>query len=99
MLWHGNWISIRSHLFKLIIMAAPSLSQYITDLTNGCAYLDQQVASKTTETTVYGTLKLQEAVDGIKATLALDIVSSSGTDLTAFNTSVSNAETYIATLS
>ena len=76
-----------------------SLEQYIQDLTNGCAYLDALVASKTTETTVYGTLKLQEAVDGIKATLALDIVSSRGTDLTAFNTSVSNAETYIATLS
>lgn len=80
-------------------MATPSLSQYITDLTNGCAYLDQQVNSKTTETTVHGTLKLQEAVDGIKITLALDIVSSSGTDLTAFNASVSNAEAYIATLS
>ena len=99
MLWLCDWISIRSYLFKLIIMAAPSLSQYITDLTNGCAYLDQQVTSKTTETTAYGTLKLQEAVDGIKVTLALDIVSSSGTNLTAFNTSVSNAETYIATLS
>ena len=99
MLWYGDWTAIRSHLFKLIIMATPNLSQYITDLTNGCAYLDEQVTAKTTETTVYGTLKLQEAVYGVKYQLALDEVKNSSEDLSAFNTSVSNAESYIATLS
>lgn len=76
-----------------------SLSQYITDITNGCAYLDSQVAAKTTEKTKLGTWKIQEAVDGVKYQLALDEVKNSSEDLSAFNTSVSNAESYIATLS
>lgn len=75
-----------------------SLQQYITDITNGCAYLDAQVASKTTEKTPYGTWKIQEAVDGVKYQLNLDEVKNSSEDLSAFNTSVSNAESYIATL-
>ena len=72
--------------------------QYITDITNGCNYLDAQVAAKTTEKTPYGTWKIQEAVDGVKYQLALDEVKNSSEDLSAFNTSVSNAEAYIATL-
>ena len=75
-----------------------SLSQYITDITNGCAYLDSLVAAKTTEKTPYGTWKIQEAVDGVKYQLGLDEVKNSGEDLSAFNTSVANAETYIGTL-
>ena len=42
--------------------------------------------------------KVQALVDGIKYQLSLDIVSSSSEDLSAFNNSVSAAETYIATL-
>ena len=82
-------------------MGTPTLSQYITDLTNSCNYLDEQVAAKSTEkffngiTDVY---KVQALVDGIKYQLSLDIVSSSSEDLTAFNNSVSNAETYISSL-
>ena len=72
--------------------------QYITDITNGCSYIDAQVAAKTTEKTPYGTWKIQEAVDGVKYQLGLDEVKNSGEDLSAFNTSVSNAEAYIATL-
>ena len=75
-----------------------SLEQYIQDLTNGCAYLDALVASKTTEKTPHGTSKIQDAVDGVKYQLALDEVKNSSEDLSAFNTSVSNAESYIATL-
>ena len=74
------------------------LQQYITDITNGCAYLDALVAAKTTEKTPYGTWKIQEAVDGVKYQLNLDEVKNSSEDLSAFNTSVSNAESYIATL-
>ena len=76
-----------------------TLEQYIQDLTNGCNYLDAQVAAKTTEKTPYGTWKIQESVDGIKYQLTLDEVKNSSEDLSAFNTSVSNADTYIATLS
>jgi len=72
--------------------------QYITDITNGCNYIDGLVAAKTTEKTPYGTWKIQEAVDGVKYQLGLDEVKNSGEDLSAFNTSVSNAEAYIATL-
>tara|TARA_R100000231_G_scaffold132441_1_gene104949 strand:+ start:1990 stop:2223 length:234 start_codon:yes stop_codon:yes gene_type:complete len=72
--------------------------QYITDITNGCNYIDEQVAAKTTEKTPYGTWKIQEAVDGVKFQLATDEVKNSGVDLSAFNTSVTNAEAYIATL-
>ena len=72
--------------------------QYITDITNGCAYLDAQVAAKTTEKTPYGIWKIQEAVDGVKYQLSLDEIKNSSEDLSAFNTSVSNAEAYIATL-
>ena len=75
-----------------------SLEQYIQDLTNGCAYLDALVAAKTTENTPHGTWKIQDAVDGVKYQLALDEVKNSSEDLSAFNTSVSNAESYIATL-
>ena len=72
--------------------------QYITDITNGCNYIDAQVAAMTTEKTPFDTWKIQEAVDGVKFQLALDEVKNSGEDLSAFNTSVSNAEAYIATL-
>tara|TARA_R100000388_G_scaffold54278_2_gene40212 strand:+ start:1551 stop:1784 length:234 start_codon:yes stop_codon:yes gene_type:complete len=72
--------------------------QYITDITNGCNYLDAQVAAKTTEKTPFGTWKIQESVDGVKYQLDLDEVKNSGEDLSAFNTSVSNAEAYIKTL-
>ena len=74
------------------------LEQYIQDLTNGCAYLDALVAAKTTEKTPHGAWKIQDAVDGVKYQLALDEVKNSSEDLSAFNTSVSNAETYIASL-
>ena len=52
--------------------------QNITDITNGCNYIDELVAAK--------------------YQLGLDEVKNSGEDLSAFNTSVSNAEAYIATL-
>ena len=72
--------------------------QYITDITNGCNYIDAQVAAKTTEKTPFGTWKLQEAIDGVKFQLDWDEVKNSGEDLSAFNTSVTNAEEYIKTL-
>lgn len=74
------------------------LQQYIQDLTESCKYLDAQVAAKTTEKTPFDTWKIQEAVDGVKYQLSLDEVKNSSEDLSAFNTSVTNAETYIATL-
>ena len=72
--------------------------QYITDITNGCNYIDEQVAAKTTEKTPFGTWKLQEAIDGVKFQLDWDEVKNSGEDLSAFNTSVTNAEEYLKTL-
>lgn len=75
-----------------------TLEQYIQDITNGCAYLDSLVTSNTTEKSPYGTWKIQEAVDGVKYQLNLDEVKNSSEDLSAFNTSVNNAEAYIATL-
>ena len=74
------------------------LAQYIQDITNGCNYLDSLVTHKSKEKTPFGAWKIQEAVDGIKSQLALDEVKNSSEDLSAFNTSVSNAESYIATL-
>ena len=82
-------------------MGTPTLSQYIIDLTNACNYLNEQVASNSTETFFNGTTdvyKVKALVDGIKYQLSLDIVSSSSEDLTAFNNSVLNAETYISSL-
>ena len=82
-------------------MGTPTLSQYITDLTNACNYLDEQVAASSTETFFNGTndvYKVQGLVDGIKYQLSLDVVSSSSEDLSSFNNSVSAAETYIASL-
>ena len=74
------------------------LEQYIQDLTESCKYLDAEVAAKTTEKTPFDTWKIQEAVDGVKYQLNLDEVKSSSEDLSAFNASVTNAETYIGTL-
>ena len=74
------------------------LAQYIQDLTESCKYLDAQVAAKTTEKTPFDTWKIQEAVNGVKYQLALDEVKNSSEDLSAFNTSVTNAESYIKTL-
>ena len=82
-------------------MGTPTLTQYITDLTNSCNYLNEQVAAKSTETFHDGekdVYKVQAVVDGIKYQLSLDIVSSSSEDLSAFNNSVSAAETYISSL-
>ena len=82
-------------------MGTPTLSQYITDLTNACNYLDEQVDASSTETFFNGTTdvyKVQALVDGIKYQLSLDVVSSSSEDLSAYNNSVSAAETYIASL-
>ena len=82
-------------------MGTPTLTQYITDLTNSCNYLNEQVAAKSTETFYDGekdVYKVQAVVDGIKYQLSLDIVSSSSEDLSAFNNSVSAAETYISSL-
>ena len=74
------------------------LQQYIQDLTESCKYLDAQVAAKTTEKTPFDTWKIQDAVNGVKYQLSLDEVKNSSEDLSAFNTSVTNAETYIGTL-
>ena len=82
-------------------MGTPTLTQYITDLTNSCNYLNEQVAAKSTEKYYDGekdVYKVQAVVDGIKYQLSLDIVSSSSEDLSAFNNSVSAAETYISSL-
>ncbi len=74
------------------------LEQYIQDITNGCNYLDSLVTNKSKEKTPFGAWKIQEAVDGVKFQLALDEVKNSSEDLSAFNTSVTNAESYIKTL-
>lgn len=82
-------------------MVTPTLSQYITDLTNACNYLNKLVASNSTETFFNGTTdvyKVQALVDGIKYQLSLDVVSSSREDLSAFYNYVTAAETYIASL-
>lgn len=71
-------------------MAAPTLSTYITDLTNGCSYLDQLVSDGSTDS-----VRLNEVIDGIEYQLALSIVANSDQDLTAFDSSVAAAKTYL----
>lgn len=74
-------------------MSTPNLTNYIADLTNGCAYLDSQVSANSTDKD-----KLQMTVDGLKTYLTYTEVSSSSENLASFNTSITNAENYIATL-
>lgn len=70
-------------------MNEPTLTQYITDLTNGTTYLDELVAESGDKT------RVKEVMDGIKYQMTLPLVADSGEDLSAFQTSVDNAQTYI----
>ena len=63
------------------------LTQYITDLENGCAYLDQLVSDGSTDVT-----RINEVIKGIEYQLGLSIVSESSEDLTSFVLSVDSAK-------
>ena len=69
------------------------LTQYITDLTNGCAYLDQLVSDGSTDV-----IRINEVIKGIEYQLGISLVSESSEDLTSFNSSVSAAKNYLAGL-
>lgn len=70
-----------------------SLTQYITDLTNGCAYLDQLISDSSTDQ-----VRINEVIEGIEYQLGLSVVSESLEDLTSFNSSVTAAKAYLAGL-
>ena len=70
-------------------MGEPTLTQYITDLTNGTTYLDELVADSGDKT------RVKEVMDGIKYQMSLPLVADSDEDLSAFQTSVDAAQTYL----
>ena len=70
-------------------MNEPTLTQYITDLTNGTTYLDELVADSGDKT------RVKEIMDGIKYQMSLPLVADSDEDLSAFQTSVDSAQTYL----
>lgn len=70
-----------------------NLSQYITDLTNGCSYLDQLVSGGSTDTT-----RINEVIKGIEYQLGIEIVATSSEDLSIFNSSVATAKSYLETI-
>lgn len=65
------------------------LTQYIADLTNGCAYLDQLVSEGSTDIT-----RINEIIKGIEYQLGLSIVATSSEDLSSFNSSITAAKSY-----
>jgi hypothetical protein len=69
------------------------LTQYITDLTNGCAYLDQLVSEGSTDVT-----RINEVIKGIEYQLGLSIVATSSEDLSLFNSSITAAKSYLETI-
>ena len=46
-----------------------NLTQYITDITNGCTFLDSLVSDSSTDAT-----RIQEVIDGIEYQMGLSIV-------------------------
>ena len=74
-------------------MTTPTLTTYITDITNGCTFLDSLVSDSSTDAT-----RIQEVIDGIEYQMGLSIVSNSDEDLTSFQSSVTAAKTYLAGL-
>ena len=74
-------------------MPTPTLTTYITDLTNGCTYLDGLVSDSSTDAT-----RIQEVINGIEYQMGLSIVADSDEDLTSFQSSVTSAKTYLAGL-
>ena len=70
-----------------------NLTQYITDITNGCTFLDSLVSDSSTDAT-----RIQEIIDGIEYQMGLSIVADSDEDLTSFQSSVTAAKTYLAGL-
>lgn len=66
------------------------LTQYITDLTNGCTYLDQLVSDGSTDVT-----RINEVIKGIEYQLGIEIVATSSEDLTSFVLSVDSAKKYL----
>ena len=74
-------------------MPTPTLTTYITDLTNGCSYLDQLIADESTDQ-----VRINEIIKGIEYQLRLSVITESSEDLTLFNSSVTAAKTYLAGL-
>lgn len=70
-----------------------TLAQYITDLTNGCAYLDQMVSTSNQDQT-----RIKEIIDGIEYQLSLPMVTESDEDLNDFHSSVAAGKAYLAGL-
>jgi hypothetical protein len=70
-----------------------TLEQYITDITNGCAYLDQLLSDQSTDTQ-----RINEVIRGIEYQLAITIVAESSEDLSSFASSVENAKNYLSTI-
>ena len=76
-----------------INMTTPTLTTYITDLTNGCTFLDSLVSDKSKDAT-----RIQEVIAGIEYQMGLPIVTEGDKNLTSFKSSVSDAKTYLAGL-
>jgi hypothetical protein len=74
-------------------MSKPTLQTYITDITNGCAYLDQLISDQSTDTQ-----RINEVIQGIEYQLAITIVAESSEDLSSFASSVENAKNYLSTI-
>ena len=74
-------------------MTTPTLTTYITDITNGCTFLDSLVSDKSKDAT-----RIQEVIDGIEYQMGLSIVTESDKNLTSFKSSVSAAKTYLTGL-
>ena len=70
-----------------------TLAQYITDLTNGCDYLDHMVSTSNQDQT-----RIKEIIDGIEYQLSLPMVTESDEDLNDFHVSVSAGKAYLAGL-
>lgn len=67
-----------------------SLSQYITDLENGCSYLDELVSEAEADIP-----RINEVIRGIEYQLTLKVVAESSEDLTSFVLSVDSAKEYL----
>ena len=69
------------------------LTQYITDLTNGCDYLDQLVSDSSTDQ-----VRINEVIEGIEYQLGLPMVTESDENLNDFHSSVAAGKAYLAGL-
>jgi len=74
-------------------MDTVTLSTYITDLTNGCNYLDQMVSTSNQDQ-----IRIKEIINGLEYQLSLPIVTESDEQLNDFHSSVTAGKAYLAGL-